>query len=253
MSLLKRLGFFRTFYLLIFVYGALLQSQYPFTSLPFGIGISDSLKDSLKDQTATIIRWEGLTGIAYILLIVFTATIVLFIRSIILLAMRFRPAFKAKVEEHRQARRERIQALRDSGELPSAKRSKRSIITEWAVTVTLCIAWIVNDAVFNRPSDTSVVEGATTRVLRNASLMAVIVAIEIPFLFLFVVLAAAIKVYRARRGQIRLEGNEELMIGTPVEGQEQGQMIQVKTFHHGLEEKLIEFDEDVEKISEKIQ
>jgi hypothetical protein len=238
MSLLKQIGFVRSFYLLVFAYGLLLQFNYPFIDLP----VSDSVKANLKSQTTAIIRWEGLTGIAYILLVVFFMTVVFFIRSIIVITMRFRPAFKAQVERVREARRAGIEEA-------SQKRSKRSVIIEWAIVLSVCVTWILNDAVFNRPLNTSVVEGASTRVLRNASLMAVIVAIEIPFLLLFVVIAATIKVYQARREQIRLEGDEELRVGTPADEQ----MKQVTTFNDGLEEKLIEFDEGVEKISEKMQ
>ncbi|KAF5340800.1 hypothetical protein D9758_017646 [Tetrapyrgos nigripes] len=243
MSLLKQIGFVRILYLFIVAYGALLQYNYPFTDLP----VSDSLKESFKAQANSIVRWEGLYGIGFILFVVSAITIILFFRTIILIAMHFRPAFKAKVEEHREARRTRLQALKESDELP--KRSKRAITIDWIVSLLACVGLIVNDAVFNRSEETSFLESATTRILRNASLMAVAFAIEIPFLFIFVLVAAAIKVYRARRGQIRLEGNEELMIGTGAEEQ----MTQVTTFNHGLEEKLIEFDEGVEKMSEKMQ
>ncbi|KAF5339472.1 hypothetical protein D9758_015320 [Tetrapyrgos nigripes] len=243
MSLLKQIGFVRVFYLFIFAYGALLQYNYPFTDLP----VSDSLKESFKAQTTSIVRWEGLFGIGFILLIVFALTIILFFRTIILIAMRFRPVFRAKVEEHREVRRARLQALQESGEFP--KRSKRAITIDWIVSLSVCVALIINDAIFNRPEETALLESATSRILRNASLMAVAAALEIPFLLLFVFVAAAIKVHRARRGQIHLEGNEELMIGTGAEEQ----MTQVTTFNHGLEEKLIEFDEGVEKMSEKMQ
>jgi hypothetical protein len=217
--LVMQIGGLRLFYLSLIPYVALLQFYYPFTDLP----ISDCFKEFLQATTVIFTESAGLTGMAYILIIFSYLTI---IRSIILIAMRFRPAFKAKVEEYREARRARLQ------QLTGQKKSKHFIVFE-LIWFSICVAMVINAAIFKSPDDASVVDGMT-RIVSGASFKAVVVAIVIPVVFSIVYISGFISGYRESRARTRLARDEELRVGTE-------QMRRATTLNHGLEEKLIEF------------
>ncbi|KAK7464935.1 hypothetical protein VKT23_006143 [Stygiomarasmius scandens] len=234
------LSWSKVFFLIILTWGLVLQVNYPFADFP----ISDSLRESLKWQTRYFTSYAGITGIIYLMLIIFVSSLLLSVRAILLVVMRFNKKFKARVEECRAARRARLETLEASGK---KRRSKRSVIIEVIVNCVVSVACLLNDAVFNRPQGTAIVEGAWARVSRNALLCAIVVPIEMLIFALFFMIAVLIKVRKARRGQIRLQGDDELNAGLP-----RDEMTQVPSLKDGFEEKLIEFDEGVEKFEEKM-
>ncbi|THU94467.1 hypothetical protein K435DRAFT_779405 [Dendrothele bispora CBS 962.96] len=177
------------------------------------------------------------------MLIVFIFALFSFLRIIFSVVMYFNPAFKAKVAERRAAKRARIQELEAAGK----RRSRRSIGIEVVINCLFSVAWILNDAVFNRPEGTAIVDGAKARVIHNIALCAVVVPIECLVFSLFIFIAVIFKVRRARKGQIKLQGDEELMVGVPTQ-----EMAQVPSMKEGFEEKLIEIDDSVERFEEKM-
>ncbi|THU79461.1 hypothetical protein K435DRAFT_943082, partial [Dendrothele bispora CBS 962.96] len=151
--------------------------------------------------------------------------------------------FKAKVEERRAAKRVRIRELEAAGK----RRSRRSILIEVDIDCALSVAWILNDAIFNRPEGTAIVDGAKARIIHNIVLCAIAIPIEYLVFSLFIFIAVVFKVRRARRGQIRLQGDEESRVGVPTQG-----MAQVPSMKEGFEEKLIEIDDTVEKFEDRM-
>ncbi|THU78914.1 hypothetical protein K435DRAFT_876109 [Dendrothele bispora CBS 962.96] len=200
--------------LLIVSFAAVLQFYYPFTNLP----INDSAREGLKAMTTWIVHWAGLAGTLYFMFVVFIVALLLFIRVVFLIRYRS-PAHRdsSKVEERRAAKRVRIRELEAAGK----RRSRRSVLIEVDIDCALSVAWILNDAIFNRPEGTAIVDGAKA------------IIIHCPV--------------RARRGQIRLQGDEESRVGVPTQG-----MAQVPSMKEGFEEKLIEIDDTVEKFEDRM-
>ncbi|KAF5336312.1 hypothetical protein D9758_014479 [Tetrapyrgos nigripes] len=263
MGLDFHLDFFKGIFLLIVAYAVTLQLTDPWTDFPF----SSAAKESLKLQAHFLVNWASLTSTVYMMVFIFLISLMLFVRTAIRMKMRFSPAFKANVEERRAARLARTRARREAAtnaihHLETSTtdsvqnqpcrhmRSARSVWTEVAVCFVIGTACILNDAIYNRPEGYAVFEGALTRFSYNAAWCAMAVGIELAVFSVFLAIAVAVKVRRARRGQIELDGDEELRVGLVsqvTEGVPKGPV----TLSAGLDEKLIDIEDDMEKFQKR--
>ncbi|KAF5336307.1 hypothetical protein D9758_014474 [Tetrapyrgos nigripes] len=100
MGLEFHLNFFKGIFLLIVAYAVTLQLTDPWTDFPF----SSAAKESLKLQAHFLVNWASLTSTVYMMVFIFLISLMLFVRTVIRMKMRFSPAFKAKVEERCAAR-----------------------------------------------------------------------------------------------------------------------------------------------------
>jgi hypothetical protein len=261
MGLDYHLTFFKGIFLLIIAYAITLQLTDPWTNFPF----SDAAKESLRFQAQFLVHWASLTSSIYMMIFIFLISILLFIRTVIRAKMHFSPAFSAKVEKRRVARLAKIRAREEEEvalghsevrECPrSNTRSARSVWTEVAVSFLIGTVCVLNDAIYNRPEGTAVLEGALTRFRRNAAWSALAVGVELAFFSLFFIVTVIVNVYRARRGQIKLDGDEELRVGMLAETAEANVAAKKQvpvTLSAGFDEKLIEIEDDIEKFSEKM-
>ncbi|THV02904.1 hypothetical protein K435DRAFT_775235 [Dendrothele bispora CBS 962.96] len=170
-----------TIVFIIVTYGIILQLNYPFTHLP----ISDSLCDSLKQQTSAIIGRAGLWG---------TFMLASFaIISIFDYVGTFNK-FKAEEAENMSERLERFRFLAT------------------IIFCTISVAGIVDDIVFHCPEDTPLAEFALARLSRNLLFYVMGVLFDLTIvLIIFLIAKIVIEVCRIRASRLRqAQSDEEL-------------------------------------------
>ncbi|KAK7464934.1 hypothetical protein VKT23_006142 [Stygiomarasmius scandens] len=214
--------------LLILSYALILEVNDPFPNWP----ISESTKELLVDQSSNIVCWTSIFGMACL----FAPILAKCFTFCIELVMRVSSKFKASVEEHR-AQMRAIEAAQQQNNLAKPP----SPIVK-GVLFAMGIVFILNDAIYNRPADTSLLYGACIRIIGIALFCAIGFLVDVVVLLLALLLLVAFQHYRARR-QIRLQGDEELNIELPT-----GEMTQrdAPTVTERFTERLIQVEKYVD-------
>ncbi|THU94469.1 hypothetical protein K435DRAFT_966845 [Dendrothele bispora CBS 962.96] len=206
-----------TIIFIVATYGVILQLNYPFTHLP----ISDSLRDSLKQQTSTIIEEGGIYGI-----FVLISAVILSITEYAGTFNDFKPKEWSNTSKH-------LERLSLFG----------SIFVGF-----ICIAGIIDDIVFHCPEDMPLAEFAWARLGRNLFFFLVASTLDMAVAVVLLWIAIAVlklRKYRAAR-RLRLgQSDEELGSEAVVSDSKQ----EVPLLKAGIEQKTNqEIDEkDAEK------
>ncbi|THV02901.1 hypothetical protein K435DRAFT_792139 [Dendrothele bispora CBS 962.96] len=203
-----------TIIFIVVTYGVILQLNYPFTHLP----ISDSLRDSLKQQTSAIIERAGLYGTFML--------ISLAILSIIEHAGAFND-FKPKESEH----------LERSGFFATIFVSYTSI------------AGIIDDIVFHCPEDMPLAEFAWARLGRNLFFFLMGLTFDLAVVLVLIwtaIVVLKVRKYRAARRLRLAQRDVELGSEAVVLSDSKQEVSLLKT---GIEQKMNQGldEEDVEK------
>ncbi|THU86742.1 hypothetical protein K435DRAFT_782759, partial [Dendrothele bispora CBS 962.96] len=207
-----------TIIFIVATYGVILQLNYPFTHLP----ISDSLRDSLKQQTSTIIEEAGIYGIFMLI----SAVIV----SITEYAGTFND-FKPKEWSNTSKHLERLSLF-------------ASIFVGF-----ICTAGIIDDIVFHCPEDMPLTEFAWARLGRNLFFFLVGLTFDLAVALILIwtaIVVLKVRKYRAARRLRLAQRDEELGSEAVVLSDSKQEVSLLKT---GIEQKMNQgIDEkDVEK------
>ncbi|THU86738.1 hypothetical protein K435DRAFT_782756 [Dendrothele bispora CBS 962.96] len=201
-----------TIVFIVVTYGIILQLNYPFTHLP----ISDSLRDSLKQQTSAIIERAGLYG-TFMLISFAIASVFDYVGTF----------NKYKTEE------------------------AYNMFLATIIFCTMSIAGIVDDIVFHCPEDMPLAEFALARLCRNLLFYVVGVLFDLTIaLVIFLIAKIVIEVRRIRASRLR-EAQSDEELGTTKEAvvlDSNQEVMKVPLLKDGFEQKDQGIDEkDMER------
>ncbi|THU94471.1 hypothetical protein K435DRAFT_779409 [Dendrothele bispora CBS 962.96] len=204
-----------TIVFIVLTYGIILQLNYPFAHLP----ISDSLRDSLKQQTSAIIERAGLWG-----------TFMLITFAIISVFEYIGTFNKFKAEE----------AYNMSEHL------ERFRFLTMIVFCTISVAGIVDDIVFHCPEDMPLAEFALARLSRNLLCYVVGFLFDLTIaLVIFLIAKIVIEVRRIRASRLgQAQSDEELgTANEAVVSDSKQEVMRVPLLEDGFEQKDQGIDE----------
>ncbi|KAF9070701.1 hypothetical protein BDP27DRAFT_583544 [Rhodocollybia butyracea] len=233
------MGAFNTLRYIVAAYGLVLQANYPFDSLP----ITDSVKESLKRQVPIIVQSSAIFSLSVLCMLLWTTTLLCTIRLTILLAMRFRPAFREKMQKRAANKAKKA--------LEAQKKKKRVSWLSIVINLILSTAMIVNDAIYNRPEDAaSFQEGVLARAQYLLAFSKTLVILQMEIVGVCVVFTVIFAAIRRRFRTRRAAADEESRLA-PSETV-QAEMVQAQP-GSVLDEKLIDISDGVDGVYEKVE
>ncbi|THU82417.1 hypothetical protein K435DRAFT_784629 [Dendrothele bispora CBS 962.96] len=210
-----------TIVFIVLTYGIILQLNYPFAHLP----ISDSLRDSLKQQTSAIIERAGLWG-----------TFMLITFAIISVFEYVGTFNKYKTEEAYNV----------------SERLERFRFLTMIIFCTISVAGIVDDIVFHCPEDMPLAEFALARLSHNLLAYVVGALFDLTIaLVIFLIAKIVIEVRRIRAFSRLRQAQSDEELGTASEAvvlDSNQEVIKVPLLKDGFEQKDQGIDEkDMER------
>ncbi|KAE9402163.1 hypothetical protein BT96DRAFT_937323 [Gymnopus androsaceus JB14] len=138
------------------VYGLALEYLYPFNSLPFAISISDELQESLKFQSMIVNYFSAFASLSFLVWFFYSMVLIITVHGVIRIVMRYRPAFREKVEK-RIADSETTLKAQNNNKKPSS----RALWGSLTCNILFSVAMVINDAIFNRSEDAASLKDGT--------------------------------------------------------------------------------------------